>query len=134
DVEAVDVDHVLGHRGTAEAEAAEGGARVDHARREQRDRAQVLVDGQAGQLLAGDVGGGFGRVHVHAVDHARADHLHGGQVDGALGVEVDLGGTAQRDVDRDRVASSRGQGVVAGRQLADAVVAVLVHRHRAGQP
>src|SRR5690606_34227155 len=131
DVEAVDVDHVLGHRGTAEAEAAEGGARVDDARRQQRNRAQALVHGQARQLLAGDVGGGLGRVHVHAVDYARADHLHGGQVDGALRVEVDLGGAAQRDGDRDRRARPGGQGVLARRQLADAVVAVLVDRHRA---
>src|SRR5690606_13421592 len=95
DVQAVDVDDVLGNRGTAEGQSAEGRARGDHARGKQRDRAQALVDRQARDLLAGDVGGRFGGVDVHAVDHARADHLHRGEVDRALAGQVDHGGAAQ---------------------------------------
>src|SRR5690606_15753039 len=69
DVEAVDEDGVLGHRGAAERNAAERRVAGDHARGQQRHRAQALLHRKARPLLAGDVGRRLGGVHVDAVDH-----------------------------------------------------------------
>src|SRR5690606_11216032 len=130
DVQAVDEDRVLGDRGAAEGDAAEGGVALDHARGQLGHRAQALLHRQAGDLIAGDVGGGLGGAHVHAVHDAVADDGHGAEVgDAALRAQVDVGGAAQAHADAHRrahrlAAAHHLQVVVTHLQLAEAVAAV----------
>src|SRR3546814_1561931 len=54
----------------------------------------------------------LGGTHVHAVDHARTGHLHGGQVHRTVVGQVDRRGAAQGNADGDRRSRATGEGEI----------------------
>jgi len=139
DVQAVDVDLVLRDGRAAERQSAEHRVAGDDAGREERHRTQRLVHRQPREFLAGNIRGGLGRIDVDAVHHLGADDLHrvevgqvaaAAQVHGRRAAERDLDGVGRAD---DLAAARHLQRVIANGQLAQAIGAVRIDGHRAGQ-
>src|SRR5262249_24012857 len=107
DVEAVDVERVLGDRRAAEGDAVEIAVALVEARRQEGDGRHVALHGQTDQVFPGDVRRGLDRAHIYAAHDAGAYTLDGLQ---PLCAELEIRRRGRAEADHD-VGELRGTAV-----------------------